>query len=178
MCELLLRDDTQHHSVRRTGLIPASQPPPHPHCSSFFHGEWKCITWRQVTGLAREWRAWGWPAQAPCSSQLQGVGAGTLALNRDHHLPSKLAAGVLGLFSSWAALGWVTWATDVPLMFQLLWTQKAFHPLLTPCMNSSWTSQVAQSWRICLPMQETRVPSLCQEDTLEKEIATHCSILA
>ena len=131
MCELLLRDDTQHHSVR-TGLIPASQSPPHPHCSSFFHGEWKCITWREMTALAREWRAWGWPAQAPCSSQLQGVGAGTLALNRDQHLPSGLAAGVLGLFSSWAALGWVTWATDVPLMFQLLWTQKAFHPLWLP----------------------------------------------
>ena len=27
-------------------------------------------------------------------------------------------------------------------------------------------------------MQETRVPSLCQEDLLEKEMATHFSILA
>ena len=27
-------------------------------------------------------------------------------------------------------------------------------------------------------MQETRVRSLCLEDPLEKEIATHCSILA
>ena len=34
---------------------------------------------------------------------------------------------------------------------------------------------------MCLPMQETketRVPSLGQEDPLEKEIATHSSILA
>ena len=32
--------------------------------------------------------------------------------------------------------------------------------------------------RICLPMQETRVQSLGQEDHLEKEMATHSSILA
>ena len=31
----------------------------------------------------------------------------------------------------------------------------------------------------CLPtMRETQVPSLGQEDLLEKEMATHCSILA
>ena len=29
-----------------------------------------------------------------------------------------------------------------------------------------------------LPMQDTRVPSLGQEDPLEKEMATHSSILA
>ena len=114
------------------------------HCSSLFLGKWKCITWGQGTGPAQEWRAWGWPAQAPCSSQLQGVGAGTPALDGDHHFPSGLVAGVLGLISSWAALGWTIWAADVPLMFQLLWTQKAFPPLLTPCVNSSRTSQVAR----------------------------------
>ena len=41
-------------------------------------------------------------------------------------------------------------------------------------------SQVAQGQRICLPMQEmqeTRVWSLTWEDPLEKEIATHSSIL-
>ena len=37
--------------------------------------------------------------------------------------------------------------------------------------------QVAQWWRICLLMQETWVPSLGQEDTLEQEMATHSSIL-
>ena len=31
---------------------------------------------------------------------------------------------------------------------------------------------------ICLPMQETYVPSLGREDPLEKEMATHSSILA
>ena len=37
---------------------------------------------------------------------------------------------------------------------------------------------VAQWQRICLPMQETQAQSLGQEDTLEKEMATHPSILA
>ena len=32
--------------------------------------------------------------------------------------------------------------------------------------------------KICLPMQETQVQSLVQEDPLEKEMATHSSILA
>ena len=32
--------------------------------------------------------------------------------------------------------------------------------------------------RICLPMQETQVRSLSQDDALEKEMATHSSILA
>ena len=37
---------------------------------------------------------------------------------------------------------------------------------------------MAQSEKTHLPMQETRVRSLCQEDPLEKEMATHSSILA
>ena len=39
-------------------------------------------------------------------------------------------------------------------------------------------AQVTQRWRICLPMQETQVQSLGQEEPLEEEMATHCSILA
>ena len=39
-------------------------------------------------------------------------------------------------------------------------------------------SQVAQWQRIHLPKQETQVRSLGQEDPLEKELATHSSILA
>ena len=38
-------------------------------------------------------------------------------------------------------------------------------------------SYVAQWQRILLPMQEMCVPSLAQEDPLEKEMATHSSIL-
>ena len=37
---------------------------------------------------------------------------------------------------------------------------------------------VVQWLRICLPMQETQVRSLGREDLLEKEMATHFSILA
>ena len=37
---------------------------------------------------------------------------------------------------------------------------------------------VAQWQRTCLPMQETQVRSLGQEDLLQKEMATHSSILA
>ena len=42
-------------------------------------------------------------------------------------------------------------------------------------------SQVSQWLRICLPMkemQEMQVQSLDQEDPLEKEMATHSSVLA
>ena len=37
---------------------------------------------------------------------------------------------------------------------------------------------MAQWERICLPMQDTQVQSLGWEDPLEKEMATHSSILA
>ena len=39
-------------------------------------------------------------------------------------------------------------------------------------------SLVSQWWRICVPMQETWVPSLGREDPLEKEMATPSNILA
>ena len=39
-------------------------------------------------------------------------------------------------------------------------------------------SAVAPWWRICLPVQETWVLSLGQEDPLEKEVGTHSSTLA
>ena len=39
-------------------------------------------------------------------------------------------------------------------------------------------SQVEEWIRICLPMQKVQVHSLDQEDPLEKEMATHSSILA
>jgi len=42
----------------------------------------------------------------------------------------------------------------------------------------SWASLVAQMVKDPLAMQETQVRSLCQEDPLEKGLATHSSILA
>ena len=44
--------------------------------------------------------------------------------------------------------------------------------------TSSQAFQVAQWERICLPMQETWIQSLDQEDSLEKGMVTHSSILA
>ena len=45
-------------------------------------------------------------------------------------------------------------------------------------LKESWTSPVAQTVK-CLPtMPETQVQFLGQEDLLEKEMATHSSILA
>ena len=53
-----------------------------------------------------------------------------------------------------------------------------FPPCYFPGAKLWWTSLVAQVVK-CLPMmQETRVQSLDQEDLLEKEMATHSSILA
>ena len=44
--------------------------------------------------------------------------------------------------------------------------------------SSPWTSLVAQTVKRLPTMQETQVQSLSQEDLLEKEMATHSSILA
>ena len=41
-----------------------------------------------------------------------------------------------------------------------------------------WASPVAQTMKSLPAMQETRVQSLGQEDPLEKEMATHTSIVA
>ena len=49
---------------------------------------------------------------------------------------------------------------------------------LTPSMANNWASLVAQRLK-CLPaMRETQVRSLGWEDPLEKDMATHSSILA
>ena len=45
-------------------------------------------------------------------------------------------------------------------------------------LPKSGASLLAQWLRISLPMQETQIRSLGQEDPLEKEMATHSSILA
>ena len=45
-------------------------------------------------------------------------------------------------------------------------------------LNGVWASLVAQSVKNLHAMQETRVRSLSWEDPLEKEMATHSSILA
>ena len=42
----------------------------------------------------------------------------------------------------------------------------------------NWASLIAQSVKSLPAVQETQVPSLAQEDPLEKEMASHSSILA
>ena len=49
--------------------------------------------------------------------------------------------------------------------------------MCTP-LQYSWASLVAQTVKNLSAMQETQVQSLGQEDPLEKEMATHFSILA
>ena len=44
--------------------------------------------------------------------------------------------------------------------------------------REAWASVVSQLVKNLLAMQETQILSLGQEDPLEKEIATHSSILA
>ena len=52
------------------------------------------------------------------------------------------------------------------------------HPLITDTVNfCDKTSQVAQMVKCLPPMRETWVRSLGWEDLLEKEMATHSSIL-
>ena len=61
--------------------------------------------------------------------------------------------------------------------------EKTLNLELLPCLlliigNFSMASLVTQRLKRLPAMRETRVQSLGQEDTLEKEMATHSSILA
>ena len=46
------------------------------------------------------------------------------------------------------------------------------------CSKHEWASLVAQMVKCLLAMRETQVQSPAREDPLEKEMATHASILA
>ena len=50
--------------------------------------------------------------------------------------------------------------------------------LLSPCLFNLWASLMAQRVKRLPAMQETQVQPLGWEDPLEKEMATHSSILA
>ena len=63
----------------------------------------------------------------------------------------------------------------------LVWEQLFFWEVqenFTVCIQHQRAPQVAQQLRVCLPVQETRVWSLGQEDPLEKEMTTQSNILA
>ena len=66
---------------------------------------------------------------------------------------------------------WERWDRTAKLFGQFFFLLKYLYAL-------SQASQVAQWWRICLPMLETWVRSLGPEDLLENEMATHSSIHA
>ena len=56
---------------------------------------------------------------------------------------------------------------------------KTLLPVFKQWINEeNWASQVVHCLRIHLPMQETWVRSLGQEDPLEEEVTTHLHILA
>ena len=54
----------------------------------------------------------------------------------------------------------------------------SFFTMINTDIPRVWASLVAQSVKKLPAVQETWVQSLGQEDPLEKEMATHCSILA
>ena len=70
------------------------------------------------------------------------------------------------------------WGIDVPLTHPLPEKPAEEHALHHPFDKLLWVSLVAQSLKHLPAMQETWVQSLCWEDSLEKEMATHPSILA
>ena len=69
------------------------------------------------------------------------------------------------------------------MMFSFLWMRLisfwgSGHSRLLPANSICWASQVAQTVRNLPAMWETQVQSLGLEDPLEKELATHSSLLA
>ena len=66
------------------------------------------------------------------------------------------------------------WATNTRVMQSEF--KRTHQGLLSMRYTFIWASQLVQWKRISLPMQETQLPSLAQEDPLEKEMTTHSSI--
>ena len=68
------------------------------------------------------------------------------------------------------------WTTNTRVMKTQF--KQTHQVLLSMRFTFIWASQLVQWKRICLLMQETQLPSLGQEDPLEKEMTTHSSIFA
>ena len=62
--------------------------------------------------------------------------------------------------------------------FPIIFNEKDMERQIWEEVSGARASLVAQQQRICLPVQETWVQSLGHEASLEKEMATHSSVLA
>ena len=94
------------------------------------------------------------------------------ALSQLFHSPLSLSSrGSLNLYRDWPFL-WILWACDSSRELDTWVIHNKY--LLS---NLQWTSLVAQMVKNLPGMRETWVQSLGQEDTLEKRMATHSSIL-
>ena len=86
-------------------------------------------------------------------------------------LVSLVSPALAGRFFTTSA----TWEALLQIYFLVYWNH-SFASLLNKCVG--WASLVAHRVKNLPSMQETQVRSLCWEDPLEEEMATHSSILA
>ena len=71
---------------------------------------------------------------------------------------------------------WSWWWTGRPSVLRFMGLQEVWHDWVT---EPNWTEVLLAQTVKCLPiMRETRFPSLGREDPLEKEMATHSSIIS
>ena len=105
----------------------------------------------------------------------------------DLNIGTSASASVLPMnIQDWFPLGWIDWISlkskGLSRVFSstTVWKHQFFcaQPSLWSTSHTHETSLVAQIVKCLLTMLETWIQSLGQEDLLEKEMATHSSILA
>ena len=101
------------------------------------------------------------------------LGALVLCSPSDHVFCYTLLTLQCACVNEWHALHE---SSEEPCSAVPRWPHRAYGRGFTP--TCQWTPLVAQMVKRLPTMQETQVQSLGQEDLLEKEIATHSSILA
>ena len=98
-------------------------------------------------------------------------------------LSPALAGGFFTTGATWEALPPQQWQTKLawlwaPPFGKTFWACNRLSTILNRLYTPNGASLVAQWQRICLPMQKTGVKFLGGEDPLEKEMATHSSIIS
>ena len=113
----------------------------------------------------------------PCSRMVAGNWSSTYAYT----------VNLSGIWEEQCLCCFLLSSTNIKLLLHLVVQWLEFSALTAmawvqfPVRKMFLSSQVALRWRICLPVQETQeiqAWSLGREDPLEKEMATHSSILA